>query len=326
MISFIVIGRNEGGKLSRCLESIARAASGACLKAFEVIYVDSNSSDDSVSRAKEFPYVRIYRISGECNAAVARNIGARESIGDILFFVDGDMEISVDFLPHVLADGELTHDCVTGNLLHIVHDGKGNKLGERPDPSCGGAQKQEEIKTGWGIFIIKRSAWGKVGGMRSKFRRNEDIDLTVRLAKLGIKTIRVPHLVANHYTVEYADEDRIWETVLHNYYVFPPMLFRDHIFVGYSWVRALRQNYTAFILLSVLVFAFFEGGMLIGLSAYFLSILLRVLMSSRNIVIRGRVGVYTLQRLIVQVVQDSTFWLAFLLFHPSDVEERYESA
>ena len=49
MISVVVIGRNEGERLSRCMERI-HAALGVL--AHEIVYVDSRSTDDSVARAK----------------------------------------------------------------------------------------------------------------------------------------------------------------------------------------------------------------------------------------------------------------------------------
>ena len=42
VLSIVVIGRNEGPRLARCLESIAKVE-GAVIK--DVIYVDSASSD-----------------------------------------------------------------------------------------------------------------------------------------------------------------------------------------------------------------------------------------------------------------------------------------
>ena len=36
-------------------------------------------------------------VTGEVNAAIGRNTGAKNAIGDILFFIDGDMELVTDF-------------------------------------------------------------------------------------------------------------------------------------------------------------------------------------------------------------------------------------
>ena len=52
MISFIVIGRNEGWKLTKCFESIYDTINYNKLINYEIIYVDSASTDDSIDRQK----------------------------------------------------------------------------------------------------------------------------------------------------------------------------------------------------------------------------------------------------------------------------------
>ena len=56
-----------------------------------MIYVDSDSRDDSIDIVNSFKNVEVYKISGKINAALARNIGAQKSRGNILVFIDGDM-------------------------------------------------------------------------------------------------------------------------------------------------------------------------------------------------------------------------------------------
>ena len=108
-ISFIVIGRNEGWKLTRCLKSIIELIKHNNLSSYEIIYVDSNSTDDSIRVAMSFNDINVFRISGIFNAAIARNIGARESTGDVLFFIDGDMELNKEFLPSVYTTARHYH-------------------------------------------------------------------------------------------------------------------------------------------------------------------------------------------------------------------------
>ncbi len=89
--SFIVIGKNEGWKLSLCFQSILNCIEKNRIDNYEIIYVDSRSTDDSIERAKKIPNIKIFSIIGKCNAAIARNIGCKEAQVDILFFFDGDM-------------------------------------------------------------------------------------------------------------------------------------------------------------------------------------------------------------------------------------------
>jgi glycosyltransferase involved in cell wall biosynthesis len=102
-VSVVVIGRNEGQRLQRCLQSVARA----CWRdlAWELIYVDSNSTDGSVQLAQHFG-ARVLGI-GQARpcAAVARNIGWRTARAPLVLFLDGDTLLAPDFveraLPHL---------------------------------------------------------------------------------------------------------------------------------------------------------------------------------------------------------------------------------
>jgi len=133
MISYIIIGRNEGWKLTKCLKSVFDTIEYNKLRDAEVIYVDSKSTDDSIERAKTFAKVKIFRITGVCNAAIARNIGAKEAKGNILFFIDGDMEIDKNFIKQAIVNNQLKHDCVTGHLDDYLYDINGNYLGIKKD-------------------------------------------------------------------------------------------------------------------------------------------------------------------------------------------------
>ena len=102
-VSVVVIGRNEGQRLVRCLQSVARARWQDL--AWELIYVDSNSSDGSVRVAAGFG-ARVASI-GDARpcAAVARNVGWRMARSPVVLFLDGDTVLEPDFvaraLPHL---------------------------------------------------------------------------------------------------------------------------------------------------------------------------------------------------------------------------------
>jgi glycosyltransferase involved in cell wall biosynthesis len=96
-IGVIVIGRNEGERLKRCLESI-RGLSDS------VVYVDSGSTDDSVSLAQMLAAAVVeLDLRSPFTAARARNEGFRKLLAlrpalDFVFFVDGDCEVLVGWL------------------------------------------------------------------------------------------------------------------------------------------------------------------------------------------------------------------------------------
>ncbi len=101
LVSVVVIGRNEGERLLRCLDAIERCDRSRCR--IEVIYVDSSSSDGSPQRAADRG-VRVLQVQPlRPSAALGRNAGWQAAAGDLVLFLDGDTELHPDFLRHALA-------------------------------------------------------------------------------------------------------------------------------------------------------------------------------------------------------------------------------
>ena len=114
MISFIIIGKNEGWRLQKCLQSISYVVEQDAIANYEIIYVDSQSTDNSIELAKQYG-AKAFLITGECNAAIARNIGAKEAIGDI--FVDSTYDSSTKTLDLSFGDEQGSGDA--GNVANI---------------------------------------------------------------------------------------------------------------------------------------------------------------------------------------------------------------
>jgi hypothetical protein len=94
-LSVVVIGRNEGDRLTRCLESIRNMADPG--GPFEIIYVDSASTDDSVRRAGALG-AKVLEVRPERpSAALGRNAGWREAKAPFVLFLDGDTILDPGF-------------------------------------------------------------------------------------------------------------------------------------------------------------------------------------------------------------------------------------
>ena len=102
MISVVIPVYNAERTLAECLTWVFRSD----FESFEVIMVDDGSTDRSGAIAASFP-VRVVPTSGRLGPAMARNIGAKEAHGEVLFFIDSDVmlrEASLSCLAEAFED------------------------------------------------------------------------------------------------------------------------------------------------------------------------------------------------------------------------------
>lgn len=198
-ISIIIPVYNGTKFLNQCLEAL----SASSYSSYEVIVVDDASTDDSaeIARGKGVTVLQLPRQSGP---AAARNYGAQQAKGDILFFVDSDVLVQRGTVARVAADFQQNPDiaAVFGsyddspaehnflsqykNLLHhFVHQ-----------------QSSREAATFWaGCGAIRREVFQEVGGFDQKrYARPsiEDIELGYRMRRMGYRIMLDKHLQAKH--------------------------------------------------------------------------------------------------------------------------------
>ena len=252
MISFIIIGRNESWKLTKCIQSVFDSILYNELSNYEIIYIDSDSNDDSLERAKLFNQVKIFRITGDINAAVARNVGVKKSKGNVLFFIDGDMEIYPSFLKNVYnKKNGLIDEFVSGNWNNYFYDSHDNLIEKKTFLDI--KEDRLETTTG-GLFLLKRSNWELVGGMNNRFKKSQDIDLGLRLSSKNIFLLRKKEIAANHHSIAYRNKDRIWKELFSSKHLYGrSFLYREHILNKYMYKRLFRIDYSLLLLLVCLI-------------------------------------------------------------------------
>ena len=100
MLSIIIPAHNEEKNIKRCLDSVFSQESSPEL---EVIVVDNASSDKTAALVKDnFPEVELV-FEPKKGVTVARNRGAGEAKGNVLFFLDADAVIPKDYVKRILA-------------------------------------------------------------------------------------------------------------------------------------------------------------------------------------------------------------------------------
>ncbi|MBU1500062.1 glycosyltransferase family 2 protein, partial [Patescibacteria group bacterium] len=91
-ISVIIPSYNSGRTIEPCLQSLIKQS----LKP-EIIVVDDGSKDNTKTIVQSFSQVKLLTQTHQGPGA-ARNLGVKKAKGEILVFVDADMEFDQDFL------------------------------------------------------------------------------------------------------------------------------------------------------------------------------------------------------------------------------------
>ena len=200
--------------------------------------------------ANKIKAVKIVKLFGNINAAIARNEGAKISKGDYLFFIDGDMEISKTFYSSVFDSiGNLNYDFVSGEFISYYYK---NGIFLYSEPYHNIQEDVFEPTTG-GIFIINKLLWQNLNGMNEKYRRCQDLDFGLRMSLKGFQLLRKKEIIAVHHTISYYEINRLWSDLFNfNQLYQKSVLYRDHFFNPYIW-RYIKREISLFSLITSLL-------------------------------------------------------------------------
>lgn len=194
-IGVVVIGRNEGERLIRCLRSVPEWVAG-------VVYVDSGSSDGSMVAAERLGATALgLDLSTPFCAARARNEGFERLRADqpgieFVQFIDGDCELDPDWLrtagehlrqrPEVVAVcGRRRERYPERSIYNRLCDIEWNTpVGEAA--ACGGDA------------MFRADAFQAVGGFDGRLIAGEEPELCSRLSARGWKIVRLPDAMTLH--------------------------------------------------------------------------------------------------------------------------------
>jgi glycosyltransferase involved in cell wall biosynthesis len=194
-VGVVAIGRNEGERLRRCLQSLDPASR-------PTVYVDSGSTDGSAEVAASFgAEVVPLDLSIPFTAARARNAGLDRLLKiapgvELVQFIDGDCEVDPGWLPAATAalDAETDLVVVCGRRREKHPDASVyNRLCDLEwDTPIGDAQACG------GDAIMRVAAVKAVGGYRDDLIAGEEPELCVRLRANGGRVRRLPAEMTFH--------------------------------------------------------------------------------------------------------------------------------
>ncbi len=196
VIDAVAIGRNEGARLIRCLDSLRAAG----LR--HIVYVDSGSTYGSIeaAEARGAMVVRLDR-SQPFTAARARNAGVAAlpqgaDAPDHIQFIDGDCTLDPGWIP--LATGFLAGNPAVGAVC-----------GRRREIAPGASVYNRLIDCEWdtpvgrarscgGDALMRADAFAGVGGFDPALIAGEEPELCVRLRAAGWQIWRLDAEMTRH--------------------------------------------------------------------------------------------------------------------------------
>ena len=236
LVSVVVIGRNEGQRLARCLKSIKDIINPG--GEIELIYVDSNSQDGSPELAETFA-ARVLQVQPQrpC-AAIGRNAGWRAATAPYLLFLDGDTLLHPDFLKIALqAMDDPSVAVVWGHRREIYPK---HSLYNRvldldwiypPGVSdfCGGDA------------LMRRSVLEQVGGFSEDLIAGEEPELCQRIRAKGYVILHIDQPMTGH-DLAMTRFQAYWKRALRAGHAYADVAHRMKATAFPLWVRDCRRN------------------------------------------------------------------------------------
>lgn len=196
-ISVIIPNRNGEATIGRCLQ----AAFLSQYANFEVIAVDDASTDNSVETIKQFP-CRLIRLNKHSGASKARNAGAFNSRGDVLFFIDADCVIKEDTLSIVnrIVAEKGADVIIGGTYTRMPYDKRFFSVFQSVFVNYSetkNADSPDYIATH--AMVIAAEIFGKAEGFSEDFLPIlEDVEFSHRLRRAGYKLVIAPQIQVQH--------------------------------------------------------------------------------------------------------------------------------
>lgn len=200
-ISVIVLTRNSEKHLEKCLDSIFMQE----YPDFEVIVIDSHSTDNTHKILSRYPNAKIIPFDKDISVGLARKTGSDASTGTILAYIDSDVELPHENWlenmhkplienPNIAGVQTLAKnrpsDPIILKKIHARFEYKDKIIG---------IDNYQPIGTSH--LLLRKNILEEVGNFKDVFS-GEDVELMKSIMKLGYKFIYLKEEKCYHYHVD----------------------------------------------------------------------------------------------------------------------------
>jgi glycosyltransferase involved in cell wall biosynthesis len=202
--SIIIPTYNRKPILEKCLTALENQQLSNLISDYEIILVDDGSTDGTgewlAANTQKYPHV-CYFSQNHQGPAAARNLGVARSQGDTIVFIDSDLVVTPHFLQahaDALSRGE---EQLKSDRLFTYGWVVNTCNFENPTAEPYKITDFSAAYFATGNVAIARKWLEQAGLFDTRFQLYgwEDLELGVRLKKLGLKLIKCPAAVGYHW-------------------------------------------------------------------------------------------------------------------------------
>ena len=199
LFSIVIPTYNRKPILEKCIQALENQVitDSNLISDYEIIIVDDGSTDETISwlKQKAFPHLRWFQQDHQ-GPATARNLGVEKANGEIIVFIDSDLVVTETFLQ---AHAHALHSSIDRAFTYGRVINTSNFENPTAEP-----YKLTDFSAAYfatGNVAIHRQWLEKAGLFDPQFQLYgwEDLELGVRLKKLGLKLIKCPDAVGYHW-------------------------------------------------------------------------------------------------------------------------------
>ena len=199
-LSVVLITRNQEWNIPRLVESVQAAT--AHLPGTEIVLVDSASTDATVTLAAQYP-ISVIQLDADqrLTAGLGRYVGYKESHGDLILFLDGDMELAQGWLELALQVFAARADVavITGHVIDrpVTTAYTGAFM---PAPDASDPVEVKRLPYTGGAALFRRSVLEEVSTFHPYVYSDEEPELCIRIRHAGHAIVQLDFPIAYHYS------------------------------------------------------------------------------------------------------------------------------
>ena len=228
----IIVNYNAGALLARCVAALAEQT----FADFEAVIVDNGSSDGSLENLPTDGRFRVVEAGGNLGFAAANNLGARGSTADWIVTLNPDAFAQAHWLERLLRAAERHPGVAMLGSTQIMADDPTRFDGAGDEFSVFGVAYRaryghpvQTLTQDYPVFgpcaaaaAYRRDAGERAGGFDERFFcYHEDVDLALRLRRMGHRAVQVHDAVVHHvgsaltgeaspFAVYHGTRNRVW--------------------------------------------------------------------------------------------------------------------